>query len=378
MCSSSTDMQASTKQHFIRWITPDEVFPEIIDPFADLYKSTDYRKDKTFRAVQTATIGKGIDLVIMGDAYSDRLIESGKYDQDLERAIEHIFSEEPLKSLREYFTVYISYAVSENETAEGITAFDLVFEDNSSHISGGDDVGDDYMRAILPDYGWEWVTGRPTPFIIIVSNCNRFAGTANFYTSGSTLVLCALGSDDTDYHASVCHEFGHVTGLLADEYAQYGWTFTSFLSFREQSENGFWPNLDITNDPSMVKWSSFLNDERYSTQGLGLFEGGAEYYSYGIWRPTENSIMNDATTGFNAPSREAIYKRVHELAEDSFVYDYEQFVAFDLKAMGKEPSPMLNRIRRGTTQTPKHLPPPVFVDGATNSYGASTTIRLPR
>lgn len=39
--------------------------------------------------------------------------------------------------------------------------------------------------------------------------------------------------------------------------------------------------------------------------------------------------MGSATTGFNAPSREAIYRNVNMLTDDSFVYDYETFVAFD-------------------------------------------------
>ena len=117
-----------------------------------------------------------------------------------------------------------------------------------------------------------------------------------------------------------------------------------------------------------------MSDERFSNQGLGVFEGGHEKYAYGIWRPTDNSIMNSATTGFNAPCREAVYKRVHELAYDSFVYDYEQFAAFDQQAMSQQPSPILKRIRRNLIQTERHLPPPIFIDGPTNQHGASTTI----
>ena len=380
MCEENANMPESSKQYFITWISPSDDFPEIIDPFADLYKSTDYSKDKTFRTLQTATQGKGLDIVIMGDAYSDRLIENGKYDSDLSGAIEHIFSEEPLKSLRDYFNVYISYAVSENESITGITAFDLVFEDwPSTLISGGDGVTDDYVRAILPDYGREWMTGRPTPFIIIVANSIRHAGTNYFFTSGSTLTLSALGLDDTDYHAIICHEFGHALGRLADEYDDWSGHLTfgdipsEFDNYIQSCSEGFWPNVDITNDPDLVKWSHFLSDERYSNQGLGIFEGGFAQYAYGIWRPTENSIMNSATTGFNAPCREAVYKRVNELANDSFVYDYETFVAFDQKAMSRASKP--NSVRMDYRNSVRKLPPPVFIKGTDNPNGASTTIK---
>ena len=83
--------------------------------------------------------------------------------------------------------------------------------------------------------------------------------------------------------------------------------------------------------------------------------------------------MNSAITGFNAPCREAVYKRVHELAEDNFVYDYETFVAFDQNARAEAA-----RVNRMPRMTPErilpHLPPPVFIQGADNPHGASTTL----
>ena len=87
--------------------------------------------------------------------------------------------------------------------------------------------------------------------------------------------------------------------------------------------------MDFTDDPETVRWKHFLADERYRYDGLGVFEGGFRFMS-GVWRPTETSIMNDSSEGFNAPSREAIYYRIHKLAYGSeWVYDYEDFVEYD-------------------------------------------------
>ena len=131
--------------------------------------------------------------------------------------------------------------------------------------------------------------------------------------------------------------------------------------------------LQSTSDPNSVKWCRFINDERYASQGLGVFEGGYADYAYGIWRPTENSIMNSASTGFNAPSREAIYERVNELADDSFVYDYESFVTFD-QASWSGVQKQNNSVRRSIERKSIPLHSPVFVDGTNNPYGASTEI----
>ena len=365
LCGLDAGMPQAARDYYITWLAPGEAFPEVIDAFPDLYKSTDYSKDMTYSLIQSASKDNGIDLVILGDAYSDRLINDGTYDRDLTNVIDHIFMEEPLNSLRDYFNIYITYAVSENETNTGITALDLVFEDGSTRISGGDGIVDDYMRATLPDYGFGAV-----PFIIILANTHRHAGCCVFYSSGSTLVYTTLGIDEADFHATQCHEFGHAIGKLADEYDEWGWTYADTQGFIQSSSEGWWPNVDITSDLNSVKWSRFLQDERYANQGLGLFEGGFASYAYGIWRPTENSIMNTAATGFNAPSRQAIYKQVHELAEDSFVYDYETFVAFDQKARAAASN--ANRAPGITSECIlPHLPPPVFIH---NPNGSLTTL----
>lgn len=375
MCGQDANMPQWSKDYYILWIDSGDEFPIINDPFAALYKSTDYSKDMTFSKKQTATKGKGIDIVIMGDAYSDRLIANGTYDSDLGNAIEQIFSEEPLKSLRDYFNVYITYAVSENETYEGITALDLIFEDGlSTNMEGGGPIVDDYLRATLPNYGMEWQTGRPRPFTILVSNTKRHAGKCRFWSTGDADVYSALGIDNEDFHHIICHEFGHAIGKLADEYEGI-FTFNDYDKFNQDGTNGFWPNVDITSNPNSVKWHHFLTDSRYSNQGLGVFEGGFADYAYGIWRSTENSIMNTAVSGFNAPCREAIYKRVHELADDSFVYDYETFVAFDQPSWTNNVSVSNNAVRMNNKRRTLPLPPPVFVKGGHNYNSASKTVR---
>ena len=328
MCSSITGIAPAAKNYYITWVEPGQPFPNLEDPFKDLYKSVDYSKDKTYSVVQTATKGKGVNIVLVGDAYSDRQISDGTYDRDLNRAIDNIFNEEPFRSLKDYFNIYISYAVSENESILGVTALDVCFDDNSPEISGGQFL-DDYVRATPSNSERE--------FPIIISNCHIDAGQCQFYTSGYALIITTLGADDTGFHSTICHELGHAIGKLADEYDRNGFTFTNQTGFEQEGLDDFWPNVDITNNLEAIKWCRFINDDRYAEQKLGAFEGGHSDFAYGIWRPTDNSIMRSASTGFNAPSREAIYKRIHKLAYgDDWQYDYETFVQWDLKNIQSE------------------------------------------
>ena len=139
---------------------------------------------------------------------------------------------------------------------------------------------------------------------------------------------------------------GEISAATVSEYAN------------QQNSWGWWKNVDFTDDPKSVRWSHFLNDGRYGGQGLGVFEGGLTYWR-GVWRPTQESIMNHNTGGYNAPSREAIYYRAHKLAYgESWTYDYDTFVDFDAAAR----SSSVPVTRSNYVQAPlEPTPPPVVI-----------------
>ena len=84
----------------------------------------------------------------------------------------------------------------------------------------------------------------------------------------------------------------------------------------------------MTSDPKSVHWAHLISDKRYSGQ-VGVYEG-ALTYRYGAYRPTDYSIMRQNVGGFNAPSREAIYKRIMSLSQGSgWKYDFEAFASYD-------------------------------------------------
>lgn len=49
----------------------------------------------------------------MGDGFVDQELADGTYRRVMEKAMENLFTEEPVKSLREYFDVFMINAVSE-------------------------------------------------------------------------------------------------------------------------------------------------------------------------------------------------------------------------------------------------------------------------
>ena len=66
----------------------------------DYYISTDYSSDGTVHTVQTATVGKGVNVVLMGDAFSDRQIADGTYNNVMQKAEKCPFQRRTIQILR--------------------------------------------------------------------------------------------------------------------------------------------------------------------------------------------------------------------------------------------------------------------------------------
>ena len=305
----------------------------------DHYITTDYSKDGSIVSLQTATKGEGIDIVLMGDAYSDRQIADGTYEADMENLYNNLFTEEPYKSFKDHFNVHYVNVVSATEGyVYGNTALDGYFGDGTL-VGGNDNAVFNYaLKAISEEKMDE-------ALLIVAMNSDNYAGTcymyyptyaAGSYGSGVSVAYFPKGGDAETFAQLLHHEAcGHGFAKLADEYAYEGMGavpsyYASDIQM-QQDDWGWWKNVDFTSDPYSIRWSHFINDSRYANEGLGAYEGGLTYWS-GVWRPTENSIMRYNTGGFNAPSREAIYYRIHKLAYgDSWQYDYEEFVEWDAR-----------------------------------------------
>lgn len=330
----------------------------------DYYMSTDYSQDGKVTTLQQANDGDGIELVLMGDAFSDRQIADGTYDAVMRKMAEAFFSEEPYASYRNLFNVRSVKVVSSTEGYEhGGQALGGWFGDGTA-VGGNDNRCMEYaQKAVSSDK-------MDQTLIIVAMNSTRYAGTCYMYYpsggdygNGLSVAYFPIGETDEGLAQLVHHEAGgHGFAKLADEYAyeNMGTIPQSEIDNREANvPYGWWRNCDFTDDPELVKWSHFLADDRYKFDGLGVFEGGFTYWK-GVWRPTENSIMRYNTGGFNAPSREAIWYRIHKLAYgDSWDYDYEEFVAYDAKNRKTSAStaPRENKVDRHAKPTS----PPVVI-----------------
>lgn len=326
----------------------------------DYYVSSDYSANGHVTTLQTATEGAGIDLILMGDAFSDRQIADGTYGNVMQKAMNAFFSEEPYKTMKNRFNVYKVDVVSATEGYEHSGQSLSTGRGDGTYCYGNDDKVFDYALNAISSTRMDDAT------IIVMMNEDAYAGTcfmyfpdSGDYGRGPSIAYFPTSSDTDTFNGLVSHEAGgHGFAKLGDEYAyEYmGAVPSSEVSYvQSMATFGWYKNVDFTSDPTLVKWSHFITDGRYANEHIGCYEGAFTYWT-GAWRPTENSIMRYNTGGFNAPSREAIWYRIHKLAYGAnWQYNYEDFVTYD--AINRTPAAAAKRQEQIRRRAAKPLPP---------------------
>ncbi|WP_418983220.1 M64 family metallopeptidase, partial [Alistipes sp.] len=318
------------------------------------YRSTDYSKDKQYETLQTATRGKGIDIVLVGDAFTDVDIETGYYRQVMEFAMESFFALEPTKSYREYFNMYMVYAVSrdafignryDSETALGSYLADGRINNPLNTVKN--------YRKPNPD----------TPVIAAIVNGLR-GGSTYVYQTGTNYAFiggwygCRPIWGNTLVHEAVGHGFG----TLDDEYIMPDPGYNSTIpeaeksKLREYQSRGRFLNVSITNNPTEVFWSHLIGHPRFPY--VGVHEGG-HGYSHGIWHSEYYSMMLSSQKYFNAISRELIVKRILELSGEGFTF--EKFLEKDSDVGRPTSAATVDRFTHPDKIPYKHHPP-ILVD----------------
>lgn len=295
----------------------------------------------TYQTYSAPDAARGVNLVVVGDGFIDEdYLENGAFDEAADKAIEAFFNVEPYPTYRDYFTVYKVAAYSKERGATVLSDFLLSPQPKqtkntvfNSVLDGGASTGITCNEETVFAYALKipQITKdelRNTTIIVIV-NLDVYAGTTTMYLDGRSIALCAMGKDT--FEAVVNHEAGgHGFAKLMDEYIYYSEQSLPNSSkqeiekYRQGNAWSFGANLSLTNDRDSVHWNNFFGRNGYEM--VGLYEGG-RLYGKGVWRPEENSCMNNNVPYYNAPSREAMVRRI--MAINNIPFNYASFYAKD-------------------------------------------------
>ena len=324
---------------------------------SDVYTSKDFSKDGEVLTLQKASAGKGINIVFLGDAYTDKdMAAGGLYETVMKESMEEFFAVEPYKTFRNRFNVYAVKAVSTNDRiGEGCSTALSCYYGSGTAILGNDDACYSYALKV------PGITDQNNLLVCVMVNSSVSKGTTSmsYLRQSSVAYTTTIDNAREFYGSTLRHEAGgHGFAFLADEYSSYYESAPAdHVEYYNSMYNqyGWFSNVDFTNDPAKIRWSAFLDDDRYKDT-VGIFEGGALYMK-GVWRPTKNSVMNEEIGGFNAPSRWAIYQRIMKLSGED--YSFAKFLEYDAVNRGSTKSGVPVPLKRPEGWEPGA--PPVIV-----------------
>ncbi len=310
--------------------------------------------DGEFRIHQQATAGLGgaaTEILLIGDGYTaSHFIEGGTFEDDIMEGIGYIMDVEPVKTYKNHLTIFKQAAYSEES---GATEADKSITKNTAlgtSFNGGSAISVSEQKVL--NYA-RMITGEDEArlrrmLIIVVINQDRYAGTTYIWTDGFGIALIPVSrSAEPGYRYGnvLVHEaIGHGLGGLADEYVtQEGKVLPASNRSEAETwmENGFFRNIDFTSDPTFIKWKRYLSEPGYDR--VGVYEG-AYYYSYGAWRSEVSSCMVNNQFYFNAPSREAIVRRI--LAKSGHTFNMDDFITNDIQKSPPASSPAYTKSYR--------------------------------
>ena len=288
--------------------------------------SADYREDATV-TLQTASSGAtAIPLFFVGEGYGAEDIASGQYLTDMREQMEHLFSTEPYKSYRQYFTVSTAFACSPQQGLGGLTKF-----------SGSNDRVWQYAQQHGID-----INGNAA--VLVLCNTAAYSSHTNLWENGLSFSWLGKTTDAYPYdqRGEVLHHLGgRGFGKLGPEYVNH-FTFMKACTcpgcnmYNEYSwarQKGWWQNVSITPKMTELPWHPFIFHERYAPY-VDVYEGALNH-ARSTYRSENQSVMGAVHVYYyNTISRYEIVRRIMEAAGKSI--SLEQFIQNDKLELPEE------------------------------------------
>lgn len=283
-------------------------------------------KEDATVTLQTASAGgTPIPIFIVGEGYNADDIVSGKYLLDMTAQMEHLFSTEPYKTYRDYFTVSTAYACSPETGMSGKLRFQP--EDaweNSNNLVW------QYAQEHAADIN-EHVA------VLVLCNTSAYGSHTDLWDNGISFSWLGKNEDiyPYDQRGDILHHLGGLGfGKLGPEYVNH-FTFMKACTcpgcnmtneYNRSRQKGWWQNVSITPKMTELPWRQFIFNERYAPY-VDVYEGALNH-ARSTYRSENQSVMGAAHIHYyNAISRYEIVRRIMEAAGKTFTL--EGFMAND-------------------------------------------------
>ena len=294
---------------------------------------------------QTAGVGKGVNIVLMGDCFDAKDVSEGKYLKAMQDAYAYFFDIEPYVTYKDYFNVYSVFGMSADS---GMGTANTIREARfGSQYTLNEGVSPDFETVFAAACTVDAINDDVAKtLVILVENSYEYDGLCYMWGDGSAVALVPMSNDPApyDFRGLVHHEAGgHGFGKLADEYIYHN----AFIqgcgcmccghveAINAMKRYGFYENISLTGSMQEVPWSHMIYDPQYSNV-VDVYEG-AYMHARGVYRSEATSCMNNNIPYYNAISRETMVKRIMKYAGEE--YSFEAFKAKDYESLPSSARP---------------------------------------
>lgn len=291
--------------------------------------------------LQTATKGRGIDVVFVGEGFDANAIASGTYLNQVNEQMKYFFAIEPFTTYKDYFNVKVCFPLSQ-ETGVSTsntwinTKFNIYQAGSSGCSSGTLDCHEpDVVFDYVSEYSGVNANDMWRSLIVMTLNSDEYGSNSVLTDSGAAIAIVGQSSDPypMDSRGMLQREAcGIAFGKLANERA----TKVQYITKGERQEigdmnsRGWYMNLSINGNVHEVWWKDFIFDPTYSDK-VDVYEGGLGK-TRGCFRSEINSCMNFGIPYFSLAARYDIVKRIMNYAGEEFTE--EKFRANDSDSWG--------------------------------------------
>lgn len=314
-------------------------------------------KSFSYESLNEATVGEGIDIVFLGDGFTEEDIENGKWDMALDTIRAYMFETEPFKTYKKHFNIYaLPHPFEGTLYGDGEVKTELATYNPDKGL--GESI--EMKRDVISKYAFENtpVSKNKKDFskmlVCLLLNADKgtYSGWCSRNIINPTSFLC-MGIAPCNTFAKYCHRsifthelMGHGFGGFLDEY--YG----------SESGTGTWPEDEIPtkienwtkwddgwnlcysdSDPTKIpeNWWKLSQIDEYKPY-VGFYEGGHAMFRYGVWRCTWHSVMNSSGEGggshwynyYSPVQREILLYRIYKLSGMEKEYSLDKFIEYDV------------------------------------------------
>jgi len=249
-----------------------------------------------------------LDIALVGDGYTEA--DQERWRQDAAAAAEALMGASPLSEYAGRINIHRVDAVS----AESGVSFDCVGECRFRDTAFGSVfpvmlanwlLGTDYRAAAVFQQD-QWAVARavsvvPWDQVVVVANTQTYGGFALHYAT--------VTNGYPDWEQTAVHEYGHLLGLLGDEYVSDFCIVSEALGLPE----------NITDDPESPPWAHWIAPETPLPTPEGWGEVGAYQGAFNcddLYRPAETCRMRgDDHAGFCAVCGELLVRQLFRFTD---------------------------------------------------------------